>query len=131
MPQSAFAEQGPRTISHTEPRMKAISTTFAVGLLASAIALAVQAAAGTGPALRDSDAATRIERASQGRPLTLPAQAAPATVVSNWLRTRGHGTSSLNALRVASDKADRAGVRQVRMQQEVGGLAVYGSYVKA
>jgi hypothetical protein len=110
--------------------MKVLSTTFAVGLLSAAIGLAVQAAAAT-PALRDGHASTRISRADAGRSLSPPSQAAPASVVSSWLRGKGHGSGTVSALRVVSDRADPKGIRQLRMEQQVGGLAVYGAYVKA
>jgi hypothetical protein len=110
--------------------MKVLASTCAVGLLSAAVALAVQAAAAT-PTPRDDRAATRITRAANGQALTAPSQAAPSTIVSNFLRGKGHGSGAVNALRVRADALDRKGVRQLRMQQEVGGLAVYGAYVKA
>lgn len=108
--------------------MKLLSTTCAVGILAGAIALVVQAAAGPSPSLRDSRAATRIDRALPGKALTAPRSATASTVVSNWLASKGRQVSGL---RVGSDRSDHSGIRQVRMKQEVGGLEVYGAYVKA
>lgn len=110
--------------------MKILASTCAVGLLSAAVALAVQAAAAV-PTPRDDRAATRINRAPNGQALTAPSQAAPSTIVSNFLRGKGLGSGAVNALRVRSDSPDSKGVRQLRMQQEVGGLAVYGAYVKA
>ncbi|MUV14515.1 M36 family metallopeptidase [Noviluteimonas gilva] len=110
--------------------MKILASTCAVGLLSAAVALAVQAAAAV-PTARDDRAATRINRAGNGQALTAPSQAAPSTVVSTFLRGKGLGSGAVNALRVHSDTLDRKGIRQLRMQQEVGGLAVYGAYVKA
>ena len=110
--------------------MKVFASTCAVGLLSAAVALAVQAAS-SAPTPRDDRAATRITRAANGQTLTAPSQAAPSTIVSNFLRGSGHGSGAVNALRVRSDTSDNKGVRQLRMQQEVGGLAVHGAYVKA
>ena len=110
--------------------MKVLASTCAVGLLSAAIALAVQAAVAT-PTPRDDRAATRISRAPNGQALTAASQAARATIVSNYLRGHGQGAAALNGLRVLSDAPGRKGIRQLRMQQEVGGLAVQGSYVKA
>ena len=110
--------------------MKPVPTTFAVGLLASALALALNAAPAA-PSLRNVDAATKVQRAAPGRTLTLASSEAPSTIVSTWLRGKGHASADLNALRVVAQRSDRKGVRHVRMQQEVGGLAVYNAYVKA
>ncbi|MGO4552088.1 M36 family metallopeptidase [Lysobacter sp. 2RAF19] len=110
--------------------MKVLATTCAVGLLSAAVALAVQAAA-VSPSARDDRAATHITRAPNGQALTAPSQAAASTIVSNFLRGKGHGAGAVNALRVRSDARDSKGVRQLRMQQEVGGLEVQGAYVKA
>lgn len=108
--------------------MKAISRTFAVGMLAGAVALAVQAAGGTSPTLRDGRDAARIDRAAPGKSLTAPGSATASTVVLNWLRGKGR---QVQGLRVKADNVDRDGVRQLRMKQEIGGLEVYGAYVKA
>ncbi|BCT91390.1 hypothetical protein LYSHEL_04140 [Lysobacter helvus] len=110
--------------------MKVIATTCAVGLLSAAVALAVQAAAAA-PGARDDRAATHVTRGSNGQALTVPSQAAPSTVVANFLRGKGVGAGALSALRVRSDAPGIKGVRQLRMQQEVGGLVVHGAYVKA
>src|SRR5436190_422106 len=112
------------------PCMKVLASTCAVGLLSAAVALAVQAAA-SAPTPRDDRAATHITRAANGHALTAPSQAAPSTIVANFLRGKGHGSGAVNGLRVRSDAPDRKGIRQLRMQQEVGGLVVQGAYVKA
>jgi hypothetical protein len=110
--------------------MKPVPTTFAVGLLASALALALNAAPAA-PSLRNLDATTKVQRAPPGRTLTLASPEAPSTIVSTWLRGKGHASATVNALRVVAQRVDRKGVRHVRMQQEVGGLAVHEAYVKA
>lgn len=100
---------------------------LAVGLLSASLALAVHAA---GNPVTPDALATRSALAQGGRALTLPSQAAPASVAATYLRQRGHSDATVRSLKIRSDSRhdDR---RHLRMAQEVGGLMVYDTYVKA
>ena len=105
------------------------SKTLAFGLLAASLSLAVHAA---GNPVRPNDLATRVSHAQAGRALTLPTQAAPAAVVSEYLRRKGHSDSTVRSLKL---KSQSRGLRNnqvhLRLAQEIGGLPVYDTYVKA
>jgi len=100
---------------------------LAVGLLSASLALAVHAA---GNPVTPDALATRTALAQGGRALTLPSQAAPAAVAAAYLRQHGHSDVTVRSLKIRSDSRhdDR---RHLRMAQEVGGLMVYDTYVKA
>jgi len=69
--------------------------------------------------------------ASAGHALTAPSSASHAAVVQGFLRSRGAGEATLAGLRQTGAHGAAGGVTQIRMSQEVAGLTVYGSYVKA
>ena len=102
---------------------------LAVGLLTASVALAVHAA---GNPVAPDALATRTTLAAHGRPLTLPSQAAPAAIAAAYLRRHGHSDATVRSLKLnalgAPGHNDR---RHLRMSQEVGGLMVYDTYVKA
>ena len=64
-----------------------------------------------------------------GGPLTLPSQAAAADVAQGFLAER-HAGRTIDSL-VVTDQFDRDGITHVRLGQQVDGLDVYGTYVKA
>jgi len=64
--------------------------------------------------------------------LSLPSQAAPAAVVASFLRARGFRPETVASLVVEkSGRVSRTGITHLRLAQEVEGLTVYGTYVKA
>jgi len=64
--------------------------------------------------------------------LSLPSQAAPAVVVATFLRSRGFRPETVASLVVKkAGRVSRTGITHLRFAQEVEGLAVYGTYVKA
>jgi VCBS repeat-containing protein len=64
--------------------------------------------------------------------LSLPSQAAPAAVVATFLNSQGHLPETVASLAVTSKgRVSRTGITHLRFAQEVAGLTVYGTYVKA
>ena len=99
-----------------------------LSVLSASLALAAHAAV---TPLRPTQLATHVFQA-QGRPLTLPSQAAPTAVVASYLRGKGQSEATIRSLRLASQgQGSRNGEQHLRMTQEVAGLAVYDTYVKA
>ena len=102
---------------------------LAVGLLGAGLALAAQAA---GNPLAPDERPTRTARAQNGQALSLPSTAAPAAIVSEYLRRSGHDDATVGSLKVERESRGRSGDRlHVRMSQEVAGLRVYDAYLKA
>lgn len=105
--------------------------TLTVGVLAASLALAMSAASAAN-ALSPNQLATHVARAQAGRPLTSPSQAAPGTVIAGYLRARGKSDRTLRSLLLVSQQTDwRRDRTHVRMTQQVAGLPVYDTYVKA
>jgi hypothetical protein len=69
--------------------------------------------------------------APPGQVLAVGSGSAPAQVVANYLRARGFSAASLEALRQAGRSSARNGMLHLRIEQEVGGLAVQGRYLRA
>lgn len=108
------------------------NTILAVGLLAAAVSLAVHAAGLPVQPVKPDNLATRTALAQGGRLLTLPSQAAPAAIVATYLRGHGHSEATVRSLKVRSESGQSAnGRRHLRFAQEVGGLQVYDTYLKA
>jgi extracellular elastinolytic metalloproteinase len=63
--------------------------------------------------------------------LTLPSAASPAAVVAQFLRAQGRDEATSASLIETSRGPARGGITQVRFEQRVGGLPVYGTYAKA
>ena len=64
--------------------------------------------------------------------LSLPSQAAPAPVVASFLHSQGYLPETVASLVVTSEgPVSRTGLTHLRFAQEVEGLTVYGTYVKA
>jgi hypothetical protein len=89
-----------------------------VGLLAS-------------PALAQTgEREARVWRAGAGQALTAPSLESPAAIVAGALQARGR--ADLRAqLEVQADRAGHAGLRHVRLQQQVNGVPVHGATVQA
>src|SRR5262245_31313350 len=75
--------------------------------------------------------AAQVTRARAGAPLTSASNAAPSTIVSNYLRARGRSPAVLASLQSARESTVSRGMRNVRIQQEVDGIEVHGAYLKA
>ncbi|MDP3762108.1 MAG: M36 family metallopeptidase [Ramlibacter sp.] len=73
----------------------------------------------------------QVIRAEAGRPLTAASKAAPADIVSGYLRNRGRSAAVLSSLRITRSSLGAHGVTHLRMEQVVDGLNVYGAYAKA
>lgn len=69
-----------------------------------------------------------IIRAQDGA-ITPKSSAAADAVVKKLLQ--GRGDAAPETLKVLSETTPRAGIRHLRMEQEIDGLRVYGAYVKA
>ncbi len=72
-----------------------------------------------------------VVRPDTGRALTAPSQAAHASIVGNYLRSRGASTATVGSLRQVATGKSRKDIVHLRMEQQFAGLTVYGSYVKA
>jgi extracellular elastinolytic metalloproteinase len=80
---------------------------------------------------RDASSA-RVVRAAAGGILTSPSTAPHGSIVSDFMQSRGAAPATAASLRAVSERRDAAtGLTQLRMEQQVGGLQVYGSYVRA
>lgn len=73
----------------------------------------------------------QVTRSEAGRPLTIASKAAPAEIVTNFLRDRGRSNMVLASLRTTRSSVGAHGVTHVQMEQVVHGLTVYGAYLKA
>jgi hypothetical protein len=93
-------------------------------------AFAAQAVAQEGSLQFEKRRATAV-RPAAGQALSAPSRAAPADVVQSYLRTRGQSESIVATLRQTQARSTPSGVVHVHMEQQVGGLTVHGSYVKA
>lgn len=79
-----------------------------------------------------SSKGARVFSAPGAQSLTLPSQAAPGPVVSAFLHSQGHLPETVSSLIVTSEgRVSRTGLTHLRFAQEVEGLTVYGTYVKA
>jgi hypothetical protein len=64
--------------------------------------------------------------------LSLPSQAAPSAVVATFLNSQNYHPETVASLVVTSEgRTSRTGITHLRFAQEVEGLTVYGTYVKA
>ena len=107
-------------------------TALAVAAASAAVVLALsaQAFAQSGSAGYDPGH-THVAAAPPGRALATASTAAPAQAVANYLRASGFGAASVDALRQVGANTGRNGLMHLRMEQQVGGLRVYGRYLKA
>jgi hypothetical protein len=102
------------------------ATAIAVAMLA----FVAQAAAQDSTLQFDQRRANAL-RAAPGQALTSPSGAAHASVVQAFLRAHGASAAAVAGLRQTESRTSAAGVTHIRMEQQAGGLTVYGSYVKA
>ena len=74
----------------------------------------------------------RVYRASVGESLTPPSGGRPFDVVTGFLRSRGQSDATVNSLVLESSNTDaRSGITHSRLRQQLAGLTVYGTYVRA
>lgn len=67
-----------------------------------------------------------------GQALTLPSQASPPAVIMEFLRGEGYASDTVSSLVLErEDRVQRTGLTHLGFKQQVGGLTVYGAYVKA
>ena len=93
------------------------------------LAISVEAASTSGAPV---DQSPHIASASGGAALSLPSHAAPAAIVSTYLHSHGYSNATVNSLVTESvQQSSRTGVWYVHMSQEIAGLWVYDTYVKA
>ncbi len=83
--------------------------------------------------LSDIDAQNaRVYKTAAGRSLTAASQAAPAAIVHDFLNFQKRSSSSLGELKVTREnQVASSGLTHLRIEQEVAGLSVFGSYAKA
>ncbi|HEX6707013.1 MAG TPA: M36 family metallopeptidase [Albitalea sp.] len=102
---------------------------------ATAGAVAMLAFAAGASAAQDASAfaqsRAQVHRAASGRGLTGPSQAAHGSIVQSYLRGRGAAEATVASLHETQSRAAPGGVTHLRMEQQVDGLTVHGSYVKA
>ena len=74
----------------------------------------------------------RVYRASDGESLAPPSGGSAFDVVTGFLRGQGRSDATANSLVVESSSTDsRSGVTHTRLRQQVAGMTVYGTYVRA
>lgn len=74
----------------------------------------------------------RVYRAQNGSSLTLPSASESRQVAKGFLRTVGHDSKTLSNLSLKREnKVARTGYTHLLFEQEVDGVKVYGTYVKA
>ena len=101
-------------------------TAAAVLLLSAAVSAWPQAAA-PGYERRPAE----VNAAAAGRALAARPGAAGQDVVRGYLRDRGASAGTVASLVDTGASTSRQGVRHLRMQQQVAGLVVHGTYLKA
>jgi extracellular elastinolytic metalloproteinase len=75
--------------------------------------------------------AARIVRSPANGTITPPSGAAHGAIVADFVRGRGVDAATASSLRDAGERSIGSNLVQLRMEQEVGGLSVYGTYVRA
>jgi hypothetical protein len=99
-------------------------------LFLAAALLALPVAAAAQPSLPIQAQNARTWRAAQGDALTAPSAAPRAQVVTSFLRSRVSDAAAASVV-ARGEHAGRHGVTHLRFGQRLGGLDVYGAYVKA
>ena len=97
--------------------------TVAVMLIASSVAAQELAPLDAG--------AARVVRSPSGQTITPPSAAAHAAIVADFLSSRGLDAPTASSLRETGEQPIGTGQTQLRMEQQVEGLSVYGTYVRA
>lgn len=113
-------------IRRRRPLSVLIAALGAAALVTVLTGLGPASSAAGGPELR-LDSPARVHW-NGGKPLTGRSDQAPGQVVAQYVR--GHVSSDVSGLRTTAAWTDR-GIRQVRMEQYVGGLRVHDGYAKA
>ena len=108
-----------------------LASLAAAGWLVAALSLTMSAAFAQGAA-RDLSAQSANIYAGGGGSLSAASGAGMAATVANFLATKGHGAETLASLVPTATHVDpKSGVTHLKFGQEVAGLGVYGTYVKA
>ncbi len=102
--------------------------TNSLTILCAAVALALSSGASAGGPL---DRQARIERATAATPLAVIGQGTHRDAVLERLRARGESEATTRSLATRSIARLKSGLVQVRLEQEVGGVPIHGSAVKA
>lgn len=110
--------------------MQSVRGLSATATAVAMLVIAAQAFAQEG-SLQFEKRRANTARPVAGQALSAPSRAAPADVVQGYLRTRGQSESIVATLRQTEARSTASGVVHLRMEQQVGGLTVHGSYVKA
>lgn len=109
--------------------MRILKGIVAAGLFA---ALTASAAMAQDQAASFNAQNANIHSGPGGQPLTLPSQASAPSVVANFLSGEGLSDGTVGSLVLQSESsAARTGLTHLRFEQQVGGLTVFGAYVKA
>ena len=102
---------------------------FSVVVLAAAMVPASPAGA---QSLAPLDAGSaRVVHAPPGATLTAPSTASRGAIISGFLRGRGIDQATVSSLRETQNLNAGTNLTQLRLEQEVSGLRVYGTYVRA
>src|SRR5258705_1883679 len=108
-----------------------MSRTLIFAFAALSLAMAVAASAQDEPVPFDGSRA-HVYKSVPGRSLTATSKAAPASVVGQFLSSKGIDASTVASLRAVEQHSSPAnGLSHVRMEQQVAGLRVVDAYVKA
>lgn len=103
---------------------------LSIVVLAGAATLSASPVGAQGLAPLDADSA-RVVRAPAGGTLTSPSTAAQSAIITAFLRGRGLDPATASSLRETQTLRAATNLTQLRMEQEVNGLRVYGTYVRA
>jgi extracellular elastinolytic metalloproteinase len=78
-----------------------------------------------------SSKGARISRGEGANALTPPSQARGLEIVRSLLASQGRGRAAQSLVVATENRVEKSGVTHFWMEQEVAGLSVYGTYVKA
>src|SRR5262245_44099718 len=98
------------------------------------ILILIGTGSGSGLLAQDQPAAqqARIYKANPGQFLAAQANTPPAALLADFLRGHGASEATARSLRaVAVHRVARTGMTHLRLAQEVAGLRVHDTYVKA
>ncbi len=109
--------------------MRTLKTFIAAGLFTL---LAASAASAQDQAASFNAQNATVHRGPGGQALTLPSQASAPSVVADFLRGEGRSAATVGSLVLQrQNSVARTGRTHLRFEQRVGGLTVFGAYVKA
>lgn len=108
--------------------MRSISVFLGAVLLAAVLSPAALAA---DQPLDPSAQRARVFSSEAGQPLSSASESSPAAAVASFLGAHVHAQRTLDSLQQVAENRTDKGLTHLRLEQQVAGLQVYGTYVKA